>query len=104
MPPRAERVVLSEFPTLVLGPGESLGLEDGSWDNRDYYFVQCPSGANPIEYYHRDLSTVYGGSDKMGVESRIVVRGWIGCSRKLRGLVIPVLHCTLRCQNIPPGR
>lgn len=68
MPPRAERPVVSEALTRILSPGESLGREDGSWAERDYYFVQCPSEPKPLEYYYRDLSEAYGGPD--GTEGR----------------------------------
>lgn len=61
MPPRTEMSVYTYSETLVLGPGESLGREDGSWEDVNYYFVQCRRDPKPLEYYYRDLSKAYRG-------------------------------------------
>lgn len=66
MAPRVDRNVVSKAPTRVLRPGESLSRDDGSWVDIDYYFVQCPIGSPPLEFYYRDLSRVYGGLDGIG--------------------------------------
>lgn len=63
MPPRAKQPIYTTSETLILGPWESLGRADGSRDDFDYYFVQCRENPQPLEYYYRDLSGVYGGPD-----------------------------------------
>lgn len=68
MPPRADRPVVEEAPTRILGPGDILGRDDESWTESNYYFVQCPHEPQPLVYYYRDLSMAYGGPD--GTEGR----------------------------------
>lgn len=68
MPPRVETPTVTEAPTRILGPGDSLSRADGSWSDIDYYFVQCLENPPPLEFYYRDLSEVYGGPD--GTEGR----------------------------------
>lgn len=46
MPPRPAKPVYTLAETLVLGPGETLAGEDGSWKDVDYYFVQCRKDPN----------------------------------------------------------
>lgn len=58
MTPRLARPVYTLAETLVPGPGETLSGEDV-----DYYFVQCRKDSNPLEFYYRDLSGVYGGPE-----------------------------------------
>lgn len=68
MPSRAEIPVVTEAPTRILGSGESLSQANGSWADIDYYFVQCLENPQPLEFYYRDLSEVYGCPD--GTEGR----------------------------------
>lgn len=63
MPPRVAKPVYTLGETLVLGLGESLGREDGTWEDVDYYFVECRNDPQPLDFYYRDLSGAYGGPD-----------------------------------------
>lgn len=66
MPPRVRNPEYTVAETLQLGPGETLGRGDGTWEDIDFYFVR--SGDNPpsSEYYYRNLSRVFGGPDGSG--------------------------------------
>lgn len=63
MPPRFQMPSKTYAATLLLGPGKSLGREDGSWEDVGYYFVQCRQDPKPLEHYYLDLSEAYGEPD-----------------------------------------
>lgn len=64
MAPRAPPVVHTYAETLVLGPRNILGREDGGLDDVDYKFVECRVNPPPLEYYYRNFSGVYWDLDE----------------------------------------
>lgn len=63
MPSNTHQRVFTQSETLVLGHGNILGRDDGTWEDVDYYFVRYREDKS-LEYDYRDLSEVYGGLDR----------------------------------------
>lgn len=54
MLPRVEMPSNTYTETFLLGLGGTLGREDGSWEDVNYYFMECGHDQKPLEYYYRD--------------------------------------------------
>lgn len=55
---RPGKLKLSEAPTLVLPPGETLSTPNGDWRDIEYLFVQKDDTV-PGSFYYRDLTPYF---------------------------------------------